>query len=281
MFPWFRMLFAGGLVAGATGAVAAVPLQGILRDFCAPSTANCTQLADFEGSIGDVQTGMVRPRLVSGLPVAGPRIGAGGSTPDNFAKWYADSPGYNLRFSHILNLSENSPGILSFDDSSFYPLDQRGYGNQDRIHNYHFTLHVKGSISFTDESAAADRFFDLSGDDDIWLFINGKLVVDLGGVHGTFGRSFTEETLKTMGMVSNRAYTMNLFFAERHTVDSGLHIRTSFDIAPAVPEPSAWALLGVGLFCLACRRRSSPCEQEKNEADTACSGGKHRCIEHS
>src|SRR5687768_2910730 len=75
----------------------AVTLTGTIRDFCAPSIAgSCTALTDFEGPTPGVVTGMVMPTLVGGLPAPGPSLAAGGSTVANFAKWYVDSPGFNL-----------------------------------------------------------------------------------------------------------------------------------------------------------------------------------------
>lgn len=126
------------------------------------------------------------------------------------------------------------------------------FGNQANASNYHFTLHLEGLLSFSDPTAAADKIFSFTGDDDLWIFVDGKLVIDLGGVHGAASASFTEETLKALGLVAGADYALDIFFAERHTTASTFFIATTLDIAAppvgGVPEPSTLALIGLTLL---------------------------------
>lgn len=249
------------LALAAPTAMASVTLSGTLRDFCAPSIAGaCTQLSDFEGAIPGLVTNMTAATLSGGLPVAGPNITSGASSVDNFAKWYVDSPGYNLSTPYTLTLAETSPGsgVYSYSSSSFFPLDGQLYGNQGRSHNYHFTLHLNGLLSFADPTPGDDYLFSFTGDDDLWVFVDGKRVMDLGGVHGAVSGSFTEETLKAAGLMPGTAYQLDIFFAERHTTESNFNITTSFAITPPQPTPipGTLALLGAALVgATAARRR--------------------------
>jgi fibro-slime domain-containing protein len=256
-----RSLFA--LIAAlvvATTAQAAVTLSGTIRDFCAPDIAGtCTRLTDFEGAVPGVVTGMVAPTLTGGLPTPGPNIVTGASSAANFGKWYVDSPGFNLSTPFSLTLTEGPPGTFTYSNPAFFPIDGLLYGDQGRSHNYHFTMHLEGLLAFSDPTAGADKIFTFTGDDDLWIFVDGKLVIDLGGVHGAASASFTEEALKGLGLLAGTAYDLDIFFAERHTVASTFNITTTLDITapppPGLPEPHGIALAGIALLALALSRR--------------------------
>jgi fibro-slime domain-containing protein len=208
---------------------------------------------DFEDGISGVQTGLVSSTLnASGLP---DYVGSGGNTVDgghilsaaSFDAWWGDTHG---AMPFTLTLNEVVPGLFLYSNDAFFPIDDALGGNEGLPHNYHFTLHLEGVMSFT----ATDAFHFL-GDDDLWVYIDGRLVMDLGGVHGTAGVTVTGADLLSLGLLEGNAYALDIFFAERHTTSSSFGIATSFQVTPAVPEPGILGLMGLGLIGrLACRR---------------------------
>jgi fibro-slime domain-containing protein len=56
------------------------------------------------------------------------------------------------------------------------------------------------------------------------MFVDGKLVMDLGGLHIAVDG---EVKLDDLGLEPNKTYTMDIFHAERHVFDSNFRITTS------------------------------------------------------
>jgi hypothetical protein len=76
--------------------------------------------------------------------------------------------------------------------------------------------------------------------------------VDLGGVHGAESGSVN---LDTLGLTTGNNYSLDLFFAERHTVASNFRMETSLQLTTA-PEPTILALLSLGLLGVGAARRA-------------------------
>jgi fibro-slime domain-containing protein len=130
-------------------------------------------------------------------------------------------PGVNQRFLHDIVLTKQSSGIYSYFSDAFFPLDGRGFGNEGNTNNFHFTFEVETRFTYN-----GGETFTFSGDDDVFVFINGSMALDLGGTHPIATGTIS---LDTLGLTVGQSYPLKLFFAERHTNKSNFRIDTTIE----------------------------------------------------
>ncbi len=80
--------------------------------------------------------------------------------------------------------------------------------------------------------------FTFRGDDDVWVFINNNLEIDLGGIHGPLKDSVN---LDDLGLIEGEQYNFDMFFCERNVITSNILVTTNMMFwIPPQPLKRSW-----------------------------------------
>lgn len=155
----------------------------------------------------------------------------------NFDTWYRDTSGVNFATNVELPLTGDGTTLV-YDDADFHPIDAAfGFGNEGferngMPNNWHFTSEAVVSFRYK-----GGEVFTFRGDDDIWVFINRKLAIDLGGLHGPEEGSIDlDQYAVELGLTAGEVYELQVFHAERNYWGSNYRFETSnFCLLPVEP----------------------------------------------
>lgn len=147
------------------------------------------------------------------------------------------------------NSSQPPSTLVYYAQSAVSNTDSYGATYYQR--GYHYTLTSQGTFFYDPE---AEYYFDFSGDDDVYLFINGELVMDIGGAHGmtdshielneyvqwaqkvlkSADSKYTEEDrarARKLNLIEGQSYTFDFYYMERHGTGANMRISTNIPVS--------------------------------------------------
>ena len=187
---------------------------------------------------------------------------------DSDGYYYYDSYKYDVKFpnnkpANNAKLEDEGLSKLSSDGKgAFLPFSKNTSGNIDSNPTFHFGMDMSvkfympenGQIT-TSDGSKKDMTFEFSGDDDVWVFVDGKLVLDIGGIHNaikgdinfntgvaTVYKGQTNTGVKTTNIYTsnvlgtnwknetNKVHTLQVFYLERGEGESNCKIKFNLEI---------------------------------------------------
>ncbi|MHC5026630.1 MAG: fibro-slime domain-containing protein [Planctomycetota bacterium] len=162
-------------------------------------------MTDTEGSVSTVSTGGI-------------------TDADSFGQWFTDEFGTNLSQQHWITLSRNDEGVYEYMDDEFFPIDDRLFGNEDRPHNYLFTYAIEAEFTY---EACSGQFLEMMGSDDIWVYFDDDLVIDLGGM---MANTWQRIDLDRAGLEDGQTYSARIYYAQRQHTSARFRLRSTVEL---------------------------------------------------
>lgn len=94
--------------------------------------------------------------------------------------------------------------------------------------DYNYAMEGHGQFVFNTED---NLYFTFEGDDDVYLFINNKMVMDIGAAHSITRSTFNlNDYIKECGLKDGEMYDFDFYYMERHSYGANIRMETNIDI---------------------------------------------------
>lgn len=170
---------------------------------------------------------------------------------DNFYRWFHNTESSQRVDGRKITFTTNDGGhTYVYGNKGVFPIDDFDFSSDDPTTikyngtNFHYTAHLQFALRV---KADGTEIFKFEGDDDVWVFLNNKLILDIGGLHEMLTGYFTinkDNTITTytqdklssdnmtkrtydlseFGIKKGDIVNLDFFYAERSTTESNMRI---------------------------------------------------------
>ena len=132
----------------------------------------------------------------------------------------------------LKTVKDTNGNVLTTEGSDFYPLDNSrklSYESSETAHNYFFGMRY--DVPFKIGDYVGPMNYEFTGDDDLWVLLDGELVLDLGGIHSA--ADGTVDIWKELGKTADQLtpkekeqeHTLTVLYMERGAGESNCKMK--------------------------------------------------------
>ena len=132
----------------------------------------------------------------------------------------------------LKDVKDQNGKILTTEGAGFYPLENErkfSYENSEKAQNYFFGMRY--DVLFKIGDYVGPMNYEFTGDDDLWVLLDGKVVLDLGGIHQAAGETVDiwEKLGKTADQLTpeekEKEHTLTVLYMERGAGESNCKMK--------------------------------------------------------
>lgn len=132
----------------------------------------------------------------------------------------------------LKTVKDTNGNVLTTEGSDFYPLDNSrklSYESSETAHNYFFGMRY--DVPFKIGDYVGPMNYEFTGDNDLWVLLDGELVLDLGGIHSA--ADGTVDIWKELGKTADQLtpkekeqeHTLTVLYMERGAGESNCKMK--------------------------------------------------------